>query len=107
MEAWTEPELFGMDFQAGAPPDEFSDLGQNWEFPTYNWEVMQANDYDWWKKRFNVIARYFDAMRIDPVSYTHLDVYKRQRKRCENGSNLSRSLGSGCRFKKTKRICTI
>ena len=67
VEAWTEPELFGMDFQAGAPPDEFSDLGQNWEFPTYNWEVMQANDYDWWKKRFNVIARYFDAMRIDHI----------------------------------------
>lgn len=67
VEAWTEPELFGMDFQAGAPPDEFSDLGQNWEFPTYNWEVMQANNYDWWKKRFNVIARYFDAMRIDHI----------------------------------------
>ncbi len=67
VEAWTEPELFGMDFQAGAPPDEFSDLGQNWEFPTYNWEVMQANDYDWWKKRFHVIARYFDAMRIDHI----------------------------------------
>ena len=28
---------------------------------------MQANDYDWWKKRFNVIARYFDAMRIDHI----------------------------------------
>lgn len=67
VEAWTEPELFGMDFQAGAPPDEFSDLGQNWEFPTYNWEVMQANDYEWWKKRFKVIARYFDAMRIDHI----------------------------------------
>ena len=67
VEAWTEPELFGMDFQAGAPPDEFSDLGQNWEFPTYNWEVMQANNYDWWKKRFAVIARYFDAMRIDHI----------------------------------------
>ena len=55
-DAWTEPELFGMDFQAGAPPDEFSDLGQNWEFPTYNWEVMKENNYDWWKKRFNVIC---------------------------------------------------
>ena len=66
-DAWTEPELFGMDFQAGAPPDEFSDLGQNWEFPTYNWEVMKENNYDWWKKRFNVIARYFDAMRIDHI----------------------------------------
>lgn len=67
VEAWTEPELFGMDFQAGAPPDQFSDLGQNWEFPTYNWEVMQADGYQWWKKRFKVLERYFDAMRIDHI----------------------------------------
>ncbi|KAF5308224.1 hypothetical protein FQR65_LT18247 [Abscondita terminalis] len=49
VEAWTEPELFGMDFQAGAPPDEFTDLGQNWEFPTYNWEVMKENAYQIWR----------------------------------------------------------
>ncbi|WDF46755.1 4-alpha-glucanotransferase [Chryseobacterium sp. KACC 21268] len=67
VEAWTEPELFGMDFQAGAPPDQFSDLGQNWEFPTYNWEVMKADDYQWWKKRFKVLEQYFDAMRIDHI----------------------------------------
>ena len=67
VEAWTEPELFGMDFQAGAPPDQFSDLGQNWEFPTYNWEVMKADGYQWWKKRFKVLEQYFDAMRIDHI----------------------------------------
>lgn len=67
VEAWVEPELFGMGFQAGAPPDQFSDLGQNWEFPTYNWDVMQADDYQWWKKRFKVLERYFDAMRIDHI----------------------------------------
>ncbi|SKB71536.1 4-alpha-glucanotransferase [Soonwooa buanensis] len=67
VEAWAEPELFGMDFQAGAPPDQFSDLGQNWEFPTYNWEVMKADGYNWWKKRFAVLERYFDAMRIDHI----------------------------------------
>ena len=67
VEAWTEPELFGMDFQAGAPPDQFSDLGQNWEFPTYNWEAMKADGYQWWKNRFKALEQYFDAMRIDHI----------------------------------------
>lgn len=67
VEAWTEPELFGMDFQAGAPPDQFTELGQNWEFPTYNWEAMKANNYQWWKNRFKALEQYFDAMRIDHI----------------------------------------
>lgn len=67
VEAWTEPELFGMDFQAGAPPDQFTELGQNWEFPTYNWEAMKADNYKWWKNRFKALEQYFDAMRIDHI----------------------------------------
>lgn len=67
VEAWTEPELFGMDFQAGAPPDQFTELGQNWEFPTYNWEAMKADHYQWWKNRFKALEQYFDAMRIDHI----------------------------------------
>lgn len=67
VEAWTEPELFEMNFQAGAPPDQFSDLGQNWGFPTYNWEIMKKNDFLWWKNRFKALEQYFDAMRIDHI----------------------------------------
>ena len=67
VEAWTEPELFGMDFQAGAPPDQFTNLGQNWEFPTYNWEAMKEDGYRWWKNRFKALEQYFDAMRIDHI----------------------------------------
>ncbi|ALR31666.1 4-alpha-glucanotransferase [Chryseobacterium sp. IHB B 17019] len=67
VEAWTEPELFGMDFQAGAPPDHFTELGQNWEFPTYNWDAMKADDFKWWKNRFKALEQYFDAMRIDHI----------------------------------------
>ncbi|MGH1520612.1 4-alpha-glucanotransferase [Chryseobacterium sp. JK1] len=67
VEAWTEPELFGMNFQAGAPPDQFTELGQNWEFPTYNWEAMKEDDYRWWKNRFKALEQYFDAMRIDHI----------------------------------------
>ncbi|MGA9213209.1 4-alpha-glucanotransferase [Kaistella sp.] len=67
VEAWAEPELFGMDFQAGAPPDQFTELGQNWEFPTYNWEAMKEDGYRWWKNRFKALEQYFDAMRIDHI----------------------------------------
>ncbi|MCX8532030.1 4-alpha-glucanotransferase [Chryseobacterium luquanense] len=67
VEAWTEPELFGMDFQAGAPPDQFTEIGQNWEFPTYDWEAMKNDNYKWWKNRFKALEKYFDAMRIDHI----------------------------------------
>lgn len=67
VEAWTEPELYGMDFQAGAPPDQFTQLGQNWGFPTYNWEAMKNDGYRWWKSRFKALEKYFDAMRIDHI----------------------------------------
>jgi 4-alpha-glucanotransferase len=67
IEAWTEPAYFNLDSQAGAPPDDFSFTGQNWGFPTYNWETMEADQFKWWKKRFRKIADYFDAYRIDHI----------------------------------------
>ncbi len=66
-DAWTEPALFNMNAQAGAPPDDFSATGQNWGFPTYNWDVMAQDGYRWWTRRFTHMARYFDAYRIDHV----------------------------------------
>lgn len=67
VEAWTEPAYFNMNGQAGAPPDDFSDNGQNWFFPTYNWEEMEKDDFSWWKARFNNLSEYFDAFRIDHI----------------------------------------
>ncbi|MCB0688216.1 MAG: 4-alpha-glucanotransferase [Saprospiraceae bacterium] len=67
VDAWTKPHLFNMGMQAGAPPDPFSALGQNWGFPTYRWDVMAENNYTWWKNRLRNLARYFDAMRIDHI----------------------------------------
>lgn len=67
VEAWTEPELFNLGCQAGAPPDDFSAVGQNWELPTYNWEVMANDQYLWWRKRLQMMERYFDAYRIDHI----------------------------------------
>ena len=67
VEAWIEPHLFNLDSQTGAPPDDFSANGQNWGFPTYNWAEMSKDDYRWWKKRFQKMADYFDAYRIDHI----------------------------------------
>ncbi len=67
VEAWSEPHLFNLDGQAGAPPDDFSKNGQNWGFPTYNWEAMAKEGYRWWIRRFQKMAEYFDAYRIDHV----------------------------------------
>ncbi len=67
VEAWVEPYLFNFNGQAGAPPDDFSVKGQNWGFPTYNWEKMDSDGYSWWKKRFRKMAEYFDAYRIDHI----------------------------------------
>ncbi len=67
VEAWTEPHLFNLNAQAGAPPDEFAVKGQNWGFPTYNWDKMAEENYVWWKGRLQKMAEYFDAYRIDHI----------------------------------------
>ena len=67
VDAWVDPELFNANGQAGAPPDDFSVTGQNWGFPTYNWELMEKDGYQWWRKRFQKLAEYFDAYRIDHI----------------------------------------
>lgn len=67
IEAWTEPQYFNMNGQAGAPPDDFSVNGQNWLFPTYNWEAMENHNFSWWKQRFRKLGDYFDCFRIDHI----------------------------------------
>ena len=66
-EAYWHPELFNLDSSTGAPPDFFSTDGQNWGFPTYNWEEMAKDDFAWWKARLRKMSRYFDAFRIDHI----------------------------------------
>ena len=67
VEAWVEPKYFNLNGQAGAPPDPFSADGQNWGFPTYDWDAMLADGCSWWVRRFRKMAEYFDAYRIDHV----------------------------------------
>ncbi len=67
VEAWTEPYYFNLNGQAGAPPDAFSTKGQNWGFPTYNWDIMEKDNHRWWRRRFSKMAEYFTAYRIDHI----------------------------------------
>ena len=65
VETTVHPEFFNMDCTAGAPPDAFSPSGQNWGFPTYNWQAEHLTE--WFRKRYRWMEQYFDAVRIDHV----------------------------------------
>lgn len=67
VDTWMYPDLFRMDTSTGAPPDDFDPNGQNWGFPTYNWDNMAKDGYKWWRGRMTHLERYFSAMRIDHV----------------------------------------
>ena len=67
VDVWSAPELYNTTMSAGAPPDAFAVDGQNWGFPTYNWSAMAKDDYAWWRRRLEKMARYFDAYRIDHI----------------------------------------
>ena len=58
-------EFFHIDSQTGAPPDAFTSQGQNWGFPTYNWESEEL--IGWFRKRLKHLSQYFDALRIDHI----------------------------------------
>lgn len=71
MDVWKHPDQFflndklGMDFETGAAPDAFSESGQKWGTPIYNWEVQKTDHYQWWNNRLSFLKRYFDVIRID------------------------------------------
>ena len=67
VDVWCDSEQFNLQVSAGAPPDMFSADGQNWGFPTYNWQVMAADGYSWWRRRLQYMSNFFDAYRIDHI----------------------------------------
>jgi len=67
VDAWTNPQYFNMQQQSGAPPDDFSETGQNWSFPTYNWDAIEQDGFVWWKRRLQHLNRYFSCIRIDHI----------------------------------------
>ena len=70
-DVWVHPELFQLDedFQpidvAGCPPDAFSEDGQKWGNPLYDWNEMEKDGFGWWKKRIQASAALYDVIRID------------------------------------------
>lgn len=70
-DAWANPEQFYFDDQgqptavAGVPPDYFSETGQLWGNPLYNWPAMQERGFDWWIKRFQASLKLYDVIRVD------------------------------------------
>lgn len=70
-DVWAHPELFlldsdgNMDVVTGVPPDYFSETGQRWGNPHYNWTTMQEDDFAWWKSRVQHHLEQFDLLRID------------------------------------------
>ena len=67
VDVWCDSEQFNLSVSAGAPPDMFSADGQNWGFPTYNWQVMANDGYAWWLRRLQYMSHFFDAYRIDHI----------------------------------------
>jgi len=71
VDVWANPEIFQLDedrdpvYVSGVPPDDFSDTGQLWGTPVYDWEALAARDYDWWIRRFGGLLDRFDVFRID------------------------------------------
>ena len=70
-DVWSNPSLFNLDEEllpitvSGCPPDAFSDTGQLWGNPIYNWEAMENDGYKWWIKRIKHSFELFDVLRID------------------------------------------
>lgn len=70
-DVWAHPEIFCLDetgeaaLMAGVPPDYFSETGQLWGNPVYNWEKLQQLDFKWWVERFQAMLDYIDIIRID------------------------------------------
>ena len=66
-EVWQRRQLFDLDYTAGAPPDMYSHLGQNWGFPLYRWDLLEKEDYSFWKERLRSADQFYSLFRIDHV----------------------------------------
>ncbi|EKX43937.1 hypothetical protein GUITHDRAFT_163686 [Guillardia theta CCMP2712] len=67
VDIWSRPELFRLDKRMGAPPDAFTELGQNWNFPAYDWEKMMRDGFSWWRARLRSMNMYFHSVRLDHI----------------------------------------
>ncbi|KAJ6237047.1 hypothetical protein M0813_03454 [Anaeramoeba flamelloides] len=66
-DVWLHPHLFRLNKLAGAHPDPGNLVGQNWFFPTYNWDEIAKDGYKWWRQRFGQMEKYMQSLRIDHI----------------------------------------
>ncbi len=64
---WARPEIFKKGVHAGVPPDMYSEDGQDWGNPIYNWPVMKKRNFSWWKRRMEWLVKFFHLIRIDHI----------------------------------------
>lgn len=70
-DVWAHPEVFWLDENllppeiAGVPPDAFTELGQRWGNPLYNWDALEKDNFGWWRRRMSAQADMYDVIRID------------------------------------------
>lgn len=64
-DVWANAEAFRLDASVGAPPDAFSETGQNWGLPVYRWDVMRDREYAWLRARARRSADLYDGYRVD------------------------------------------
>jgi len=66
-DVWSNPEVFRTDLTVGTPPDQFSEIGQDWGLPAYDWEYLQESDFAWMRARAARAGAFFSAYRVDHV----------------------------------------
>jgi len=66
-DVWAHPEVFDLSRSVGAPPDEFSETGQQWGLPMYRWEAMRKGNWRWLRARARRMAELYDLFRVDHV----------------------------------------
>lgn len=64
-DVWAHRNAFRLDASVGAPPDAFSEDGQNWGMPAYRWDALAADDFDWLRQRARRTASLFEGYRVD------------------------------------------
>lgn len=110
---WANPGQYQLDENlhpvdvAGCPPDAFSDYGQKWGNPLYDWEVMKQDGFSWWKKRMAAAAKRYDIIRMDhfigvvryyaiPVDGVPVDGEFRQGPGMDLICAIEEAIGTGC-----------
>jgi len=109
-DVWESPDQFLVDYRgrptrvAGVPPDYFSEDGQLWGNPLYNWKAMKADGFKWWRDRISFMCEFFDCIRID--HFRGLESYYTCAPDAQNAKNGKWEKGPGIEFVNAlKEVC--